>query len=775
MIFYALSFLSGIVVFSQKSTIFLGNFELLIGLLLIIILIWLLKFNKKLFLVLLLFIVGFLYMNLHSYNTLNNNITAKYLNKHITILGSITNLVKTKSHKITFTLTTYKPFEANVRLSWYGKERPKLQAGEVWRLKVKLKANSGLKNQTGFDYEKSLFINNIDATGYVITKNPVINKFIKLSNKNLINQARQKIKNTLEPYLTQLTNGNIIYALISGDRANISTKEWQIFQQTNTSHLTVVSGLHIGIISGFIFFISLVLYKLCTRCCLRMPAQIFASYIGIIAAITYALLAGFSVSTQRASIMAIVVFTSIISKKHYPIWNLYTYALFAVLIMNPLSVLSIGFWLSFIAVAIILYGVKNYKSLAKIPRMFYIQLLISFAMLPMLLWFFSSFGFSSFIANIIAIPIVSFIALPSSLLGATLALLDFNLLANWLFYIANYSLYIMIEVLEYLKNINIFDNQLYYHYGINSIWQLLLIIICFVIIFLPKGLKFRRFGFISLLALFSYNKSLGLENNGFIVEVMDSGQGLAIIIKTKNHNLLFDTGFSSISGFNIGDSVVMPYMFKNNIRKIDTVIISHSDNDHIGGLRYINGQIAIGEIFTSMPKEVKKIVNISNIKTCNRGQNWTYDNIKFSILHPNKSYRLTNKKRNNNSCVLKISNGKYSILITADIEKNAEKYLIKTATKDLKADILLMPHHGSNTSSTYKFLMTVSPTIAINSSGYKNRFSHPSNKVLTRYKTLKIPIYDTQCSGQITLNIADNIIISETRKNNKNYWTRICK
>ncbi len=775
MIFYALNFLFGIVVFSQKSTISFSNFDLLIGILLIITLILLFKFYKKLFFALLLFVLGFLYMGIHSHNTLSNNIGLNYLNKHITVVGNITNLVKSKGHKTSFTLSTYKPFTANIKLSWYGKNQPKLQAGETWRLRVKLKNNNGLKNKIGFDYEKSLFINNIDATGYVIIKNPAINKFIKLSNQNIINQARQKIKNTLNPYLAKLENGNIIYALISGDRAGISSEEWEIFRQTNTSHLTVVSGLHIGIISGFVFFIALFFYKLCSRCCLRIPAQIFASYAGIISAITYALLAGFSVSTQRASVMAITVFASIISKKHYPIWDLYAYALFAVLIIEPLSALSIGFWLSFIAVALILYGVKAYKNLSKIPRMLSIQLLISFAMLPILLWFFSGFGFSSFIANTIAIPIVSFIALPSSLLGAISALLDFNLLTNWLFYIADYSLYIIIEVLEYLKNINIFNNKLYYNYGIESIWQLLLIIICFVIIFLPKGLKFRRFGFISLLALFSYNKSLGFEDNKFIVEVMDSGQGLAIIIQTKNHNLLFDTGFSSVSGFNIGDSVIMPYMFKKNIRKIDTVIVSHSDNDHIGGLKYINKQIAIGEIFTSTPKQVQKIVNINNIKTCDKGQNWVYDNINFSILHPNKSYKLTNKKTNNNSCVLKISNGKYSILITADIEKNAEKYLIKNASKKLKADILLVPHHGSNTSSTYDFLIAVSPTIAINSSGYSNRFSHPSDKVLSRYNALNIPLYDTQCSGQITLSIGDDIIINEARKDNKNYWTRVCK
>ena len=298
----------------------------------------------------------------------------------------------------------------------------------------------------------------------------------------------------------------------------------------------------------------------------------------------------------------------------------------------------------------------------------------------------------------------------------------------------------------------------------------------FIVLFFPKGLKLRRVGFIILLTLFTKTNTANITSNDFVIDIMDSGQGLAVVIRTKEHNLLFDTGFSSSSGFNIADSAIIPYLIKSNITKLDKVIISHGDNDHIGGLVHINDKFIINEILTSNISKVTKIINniTTNIRYCNKGQSWNYDGVLFNILHPDKTRAKFKKNHNNSSCVLKISNDKYSVLLTGDIEKYAEKYLVKTASNYIKSNILLVPHHGSNTSSSYNFIKAVAPDIVINSSGYKNRFGHPSNKVKTRYQKLNIPFFDTQCSGQINITLDSRIKIEEYRKISRRYWNRYC-
>ena len=385
MIFYAISFLIGIVIFSEKNSLFLTNLEIIIGYFIIIVLIFIItkittitrenysqkneyfvvKKYKITATLLFFFILGFLWNYIYSYNVLVSKVEKKYLDKPIVVVGTVVSLVTVKNSKTNFLLQTTSPFDAKLKLNWYHKNTkiPNIKTGDIWQLRVKLKENNGLKNKAGFDYERALFLNAIDATGYVrisndLTSSSSYNKFLRHDNNHILAQIRQKIKFILLPFLNDLNTGGIIYALISGQRTDIKDEQWQKFQKTNTSHLTVVSGLHIGIIGGIMFYLALIIYKLCTKCCLRMPAQIFASYIGIISTLFYALLAGFSVSTQRAFIMASIVFLSIILRKKFLTWHLYSYALFAVLLINPLSVLSIGFWLSFIAVALILYGIN---------------------------------------------------------------------------------------------------------------------------------------------------------------------------------------------------------------------------------------------------------------------------------------------------------------------------------------------------------------------------------------------------------------------------------
>lgn len=759
---FALSFLLGIL--CATHDFFAGFIGLILLVFLLIIVKKIRQKSIKLASLSLLFLLaGFFSATWHINQTLNTKVEAKYLNTNLQIQGIVSEISQQTPQKTSFLLTTSKPFVANLKLSWYAYQNtiiPTLSIGQSWQLRARLKANNGFQNEAGYDYERYLFTQNIDATGYVRASEN--NKLIQQSNQHIGAQFKQAVSHKLLPLLLKFGNGGILYALISGDRKYISQTQWQRFINSNTSHLTVVSGLHIGLISGLAFWLSLLLYRRCASCCLRLPAPIFAAIVGIFAALAYALFAGFSVSSQRAFIMASMVFGNLIFRQNIGIWNLYFIALFLVLLLEPLSVLMVGFWLSFFAVGLIIYGVKHYQDKHKLWRIIFIQLIISVAMFPLLLWFFNAGSPVSFLANLLAVPVVSIITLPLSLLGAMFGILGLDWLASGIFWLGDLSLIFIQQYLDFLWQ---YTQFFWLDFALDS-WVSFVLLLCgFGVLFLPRGLGLRRFSVLILLPIFLSSPASTLAKSQLELVIFDVGQGLAVLIKTQNQTLLYDTGFASRSGFNIGDAVILPYLKKHQIKHLDTVIISHNDNDHRGGFDAIAKATNIKQILASNPK---KIIGAS---LCQTGQNWQADGVTFTLLNPPE---LLDKKGNNNSCVLKIDNGFQVVLLTGDIEKRAEKYLLKNHKNQLKSDVLLVPHHGSNTSSHLDFLLAVSPSIAINSSGFANRFSHPTPKVKQRYSLQNIAFYDTQCAGQINLLLDKNIHLKSYRKNHRAYWVRQC-
>lgn len=758
---YALNFLIGTLLAVYVPSDY-SNYFLWLLLLLFVVLLLRKKYDLcRLFLVL---ITAFLWALFYGHQLLEKQVKSHWFDQKITISGMVADLPKIATNKTQFTFRSQQPFVANLKLSWYHNEQtPTLKVGEKWRLKVKLKPNNGLHTRFGFDYETWLFSRGFSATGYVIDKGD--NQPLGKSNQYLLNQTRASIKNKLLPILADLDQGGIIYALISGDRHLINEGQWQQFIKSNTSHLTVVSGLHIGLISGFVFFLSLFFYKHCYRCCLQMPAPVFAGLVAIIAALIYALLAGFPTATERAFIMASTVFLSIIFKKRMDIWLLYATALIIVLVRHPLSVLEVGFWLSFIAVAIILYGINRYRYQRKLSLFFSIQILISLAMLPLLFWFFSGAGLTSIPANLFAVPLVSFVVLPLSLLAIVPTLLGLDNLAGALFYLANLGLDILLAYLSWLGHFKFS----YLHWYLN-LGQLLLVLVAMFVLFLPRGFQLNWLGLIILVSVFSYQAKSNLKAGEFQLTTFDVGQGLAVLIQTQKQTFLFDTGFANQT-FNAAEAVIIPFLKAKRIKQLNGLIISHGDSDHIGGLAVVLPYVKLGQIVSSLPQQIQKSYPDLVVKPCQAGQNWQIDGITLTILNPPpKSY----KKDNNNSCVLKISNGQYSVLLTGDIEKKAEKNLVKTYNNQLQSDILIVPHHGSKTSSTEHFLQTIRPSIAINSSGFRNRFNHPHPHVKKRYDNHGIEFYDTQCSGQISLFISSTITIKQSRLEDSRYWVRQC-
>ncbi len=760
MLIYALNFLFGIVVFSLKNTLDISIFEW--GLFLAIILLFFAFFRryKSLLLNIAIFLLGFAWMGWFSHQIISAQVSDNYLNKPILIQGKISQLPEQTPKKTKFIFESEKPFKARLKLSWYGDHSKKLNTGDTWQLLVKLKHNNGYQNLGGFDYEKWLFYKQISATGYV--RSSESNQYLTPNSKPLIDRLRQDTRQHLQYFLKDLSFGGVINALIIGDRSLITDLHWKLFQSTNTTHLSVISGLHIGLISGLIYLLSAFIWRRCSFCALRIPAQVMGGYFGIAAALIYALIAGFSIPTGRAFIMASVVFISIILRRHHNVWQLYGVALFLTLIYNPVSIFSVGFWLSFYVVAVIIYGVGTHKDKSWLYRLIYIQLLITLATIPLIAWFFSSGSILSPIANLIAIPIFSFITTPVSLIGALLALIGADTLAHFSFEISNQSLVILSYLLEFLQNFSF--NQWYYAQSTSV--DLILLITAVVITILPKELKLRKIS-LPILLLILFSPSPKLEQNSALITVLDVGQGLSIVVQTKGHTLLFDTGAAYPSGFNMGESVINPYLRNKKINFLDKIIISHGDNDHIGGLKSVLSKFKTQEILTSVPHKISQPST-----NCESSQSWQWDGILFEILNPDQG---SNFKSNNASCVLKVSNQNYSVLLTGDIERKAEKYLIKNHASRLLSNVMLAPHHGSKTSSTSAFIRAVSPQTVVISSGFKNRFHHPATITTERYKNNHINIINTSCAGQIDIKLDDKITIDQYRKKHQRFYMRQCE
>ncbi len=756
MLFFALSFAAGIVLFSLKNNPVISSLEL--TLFFAAFSLFLVAIYRQLAITPILgfFLLGFVWMGVFSHWVLSTKVAPDYLNRPLLVSGKIHSLAETTTHRTRFIFQSQQPMQAKLRLSWYEKNPPlPIVPGTSYQLLIKLKPNHGYQNPGGFDFERYLFAQRIDAIGYVRPSSE--NQLLTNKSNTSLLAIRHLIREKLTLQLSKFEFGGVLNALILGDRSLIKDQHWQRFIQTGTTHLSVVSGLHIGLVSGLMFYLSGLAWQRCTRCLLLAPKPVVAAYFGLASALAYALIAGLSTPTQRALIMAGVVFIALIVRRHHDIWQLYGLALFLVLLFNPLNVFLPGFWLSFYVVAVIIYATKQMRHQHWLWQLLYTQLLIAIATLPLLIYLFGQIAWSAPLANLIAVPLFAMVLMPLVLLATLLTLLNIETLANLAFAASNALLSSLYQYLGYLQSVlPVSDNQ-----PQSPAW-LMLTIALMALIHLPKKVRFLPLGLVSAMLLF--NTTVARPAFGQArVTILDVGQGLAIAVQTQHHNLLFDTGAAYPSGFSLGEAVVTPYLKQQRIKALDMVVISHGDNDHLGGLAAIQAHFPIGLLLSSEPP------GSTTAKSCRDRRQWVWDGVVFEML--NNAQHLSN---NNASCVLKISSDKYSLLLTGDIEKKAERYLLDTLKDKLKSDILIVPHHGSNTSSSSIFLQQVKPRVGIVSSGLNNAFGHPAKRIQKRYQALGIPLINTACSGGIEVHLGDALTLQRYRQAHARYYWHRC-
>jgi competence protein ComEC len=635
--------------------------------------------------------------------------------------------------------TTIKGVNRRLKLNWYYADK-RVLPGDTWRLKVSLKQPHGLHNPGGFNAERYAFSQQITAAGYVV-KNADNHLIAHARFSQLINRVRDFMALHLLSASKDLPCQRFLVALSLGIKQGFTPDDWQVLQNTGTSHLLAISGLHVGFVAGVV----MLLFGWCWRRSLRLMNRLAtpraSAIAGLLAALTYSAMAGFSIPTVRALVMLSVVLFAVIVKRQVLAWQALATAIVILIVLNPLSILSIGFWLSCAAVAIIAYAIFGRTTeTSKWRQGARIQLYITVGLLPMTIWFFHKASVISPLANVVAIPWVGLIVVPLSLLGCLLSLINVHL-AHGVLFLAAYS---MQGAWWYLQSLSHWSFSAI-NFTLTSPWELVCFILGVILLLAPRGLPGKWFVPILLLPLF-FPRIQTIPEGEFRFYMLDVGQGLASIVQTQHHALVYDTGPKFPTGFDAGQSVVTPVLRYLKIKKLDMLMVSHLDNDHVGGALSVTENVHPSVSLTSDPK----VYPAGPATACYRGEHWIYDGVRFQVLWPIKG---TPYLKNNSSCVLKVTaqNGQ-SLLLLGDLEKPGEIALIRRHTP-LKAQVLVAPHHGSKTSSSAPFVKAVHPEFILYPIGYLNRFHFPSKAVMARYDAIGAKVYRSDQNGMVSCSL----------------------
>ncbi len=638
----------------------------------------------------------------------------------------------------------------------------RFKAGQRWQFTVRLKRPHSTYNPHGFDMEAWALEQNIRATGTIKGKSG----YKKLTNfvwhpSYIVEHLREKIGNRISQTLANKPYAGVLRALVMGDDSQIAVQDWNVYLRTGTSHLMSISGLHITMLAGLAFAFIAFMWRRIPSLVLRMPTRQAATVGGMLVAIIYACLAGLSVPTQRTLFMLMTFATALLLGKRVPISRVLAIALVVVVLIDPWAVSAPGFWLSFGAIAIIAYvSVNRMNNGSWIYEVINTQWTVTIGMLPMLILMFGQVSIVSPIANAFAIPVISLLVVPLAILGAILPL-DF---------ILQFSHRIMAMCMHGLIWLSS-TPMATWQQAAAPVWAIVLAVFGVLWLLLPRGFPQRWLGLILLVPMLIVHPQHP-KNGEMKVAVLDVGQGLSVVIQTANHTLLYDDGPSYSSQSDAGSKIIVPFLRGEVITKLDGFVVSHDDSDHSGGTASVLAQMPVSWLVSSFDIQ-QTLPKMPQQFHCSAGQKWVWDNVNFEVLYPSlESYANLDLSDNKRGCVVKVTSQFGSILLSADIEKEAEAALLQANIHGLHSDILIAPHHGSMTSSTPEFVQAVGAKNIIFTVGYLNRFKHPRLLIEQRYEESGAHLYRSDYAGEIEINFPKSQLlqISAWRQLQPKYW-----
>ncbi len=593
---------------------------------------------------------------------------------------------------------------------------------------------------------------------------------------DVVLRARETIRQRIVAALPDAPFAGVIVALTIGDQRGIPEAQWRVFNRTGVAHLISISGLHVTVFAALAGGVAFALARRCVRLTTRVPARKIATTSGVVMAALYVLLAGSGVPAVRTLMMLAVAAVGLVLARPGTAAAIWLWALVAVLAWDPWAGLTPGFWLSFGAVGVLLYaGVGRLSSppprgralrVARIVRAgVRTQAVVTTALVPGTLALFQQVSLVSPIANAIAIPVVTFVVVPLAL-----AAIVVPFAAPW--QAAHAVFAALMTPLDALAAAPAAAWQQHAPPG----WAVAVALVGVALVVAPRGVPARALGFIAFLPLY-FVQPAPPEPGAFRMTVLDVGQGLAIVVETHRHALVYDTGPRYGDEADAGGRQIAPFLRAAGIRNLAAMIVTHQDSDHSGGALTLLSTVPVAMFVSSLPAEhpilARRIADGENVERCEGGRAWTWDGVRFTVLQPTSAqYSMPHTKPNDLSCVVRVDSDHGSVLLTGDLEARGELELVRRDPAALKADVLLVPHHGSRTSSTPGFIAAVAPDIAVYTSGYRNRFGHPRPDVVARYDRAGIRSYRTDFDGALTFTFAPgrSLLPRAEREHDRRYW-----
>jgi competence protein ComEC len=643
----------------------------------------------------------------------------------------------------------------HVRLSWYD-SAPVLPACSRWQLHLRLRRPRGLLNPGGFDSERSALERRIAAVGYV--RQDSANRLLR--DGLCVDGLRERIAAGIARRVRDDHDAALLRAFSIGDTRGLDQDDWEVARANGVPHLIAISGFHVGVAALFGVGLVRLLYLLWPALALRLPRSPAQAAAALLAAGLYGALAGFGLPTVRTLLMIAVVALARCSRRAIGGPQTLGLALIAMLVADPLAVLSAGFWLSFVGVSFLMLcldarprGLRGF-----LHELSAGQLVMTVALLPLTLWFFGEASLVGALSNLIAVPFVSFVIVPCALLGMLLLLLA-PPLATPVLQLAAVFAHAQWWLLERMAT---WPGAHWYLPEVGP-WALLLATVGALWLFAPRGLPLRGLGLLLFLPLV-WPVQRTPDEGGFQAWVLDVGQGLSVVVRTHHHALVYDAGARYPSGFDLGEAVVVPALHALGIDHLDLLMISHADNDHAGGAAAVAQTFSRADRYAGEPGRMPVPMH-----ACQAGQAWNWDGVRLRVLSPPPGMP---GKRNDRSCVLEVDGTGGRLLLPGDISSRMEP-AVAAAMGPARPTVLVVPHHGSRYSSDPAFIAALAPRVALVSAGWHNRFGHPHPLVVRRYADAGVPLLNTAVRSAIEVDMPPTgppAVAVTWRQRHPRYW-----
>ena len=645
---------------------------------------------------------------------------------------------------------------ARVALGWYrgfdgdvllAAPPQALRAGQRWLLTARLRAPHGTLNPHGFDLELWLFEQGIRASGSVRSGPGAVNRLLQERAGHPLERARQALRDAILLRVDDARAAGVLAALAVGDQAAIERDDWELFRRTGVAHLMSISGLHVTMFAWLAGLCIAALWRLSPRLMLACPVPPAARWGGVLAAGAYALLAGWGVPAQRTFWMLAALALLRSAGLRWPVPLVLLVAAVVVTLFDPWALLQPGFWLSFAAVALLMVSepvrgarqgaagsARRSQAVRALRQGLRSQWVASVGLAPLSMLFFQQVSIVGFVANLLAIPLITLAIVPLSLLGVA-----------WppLWQAAGLLVQALGSALGWLAG---------WPHGLWTaaaapVWGMAAGLLGGALLVMPLPWRLRLLGLPLLLPLLA-PPTLRPPPGEFEVVVADIGQGTAVLVRTRGHLMVYDAGPHYGPDTDAAQRALLPLLRARGERQVDLLVLSHRDIDHVGGAATLLQQLPVHALASSLEAGHALLSHGPPHRRCLAGQRWQWDGVTFEVLHPQPGDFRPSTAPNTLSCVLRVQAGSgNSLLLTGDIEAAQEAALVAQWGPALRSRLLLVPHHGSRTSSTEAFIGAVAPGTAVVQAGYGNRFGHPAPEVARRYRELGIELLRSDACG----------------------------